>query len=245
MTRTIRVAAAQTDEIIGDVPKATAKVIDFVRRSQRAGASLICFPEAYLQGYLCQRAHVEQFALSIDASQFQTFLDELPENSPTIVIGFIEAFDDGYANSVAIIQNRLVTGCYRKTHLLKSERMFTAGSSYPVFEADGLRFGVNICYDVNFREPAQAIRNKSADLLVCCANNMLPYGVAAEWKDKHNLVRRERCRETGMWLLSSEVTGHRDDCVAWGPTAIIDPSGSITHQLALNEPGLLIAEIAL
>lgn len=245
MTRTIRVAAAQTEEIIADVSKASAIAIDLVERSKGAGANLICFPEAFLQGYLCERAHVERLALSLEAPEFQTFLKALPENSPTIVIGFIEALTGGYANSAAIIQNRQIAGCYRKRYLLAREKMFLPGDAFPVFEADGLRFGVNICYDTNFPEAAQSIRDQRADLLICCANNMLPREVAEKWKDRHNPIRGERCRETGMWLLSADVTGHRDECIAWGPTSLINPRGEVIDQLQLNKPGLLLSEITL
>ena len=245
MARTIRVAAAQTEEIIGDVPKALEIAIDLVERSKGADASLICFPEAFLQGYLCEREHVERFALSIKATEFQALLNALPENSPTIVIGFIEALANGYANSAAVIQNHRVTDCYRKTRLLANESMFTAGDRYPVFEVDALRFGVNICYDTNFPEAAWSIRDQGADLLICCANNMLSREVAEKWKDRHNPIRGERCRETGMWLLSADVTGYRDECIAWGPTSLIDPQGIVVDQLPLNIPGLLLSEITL
>ena len=245
MTSTIRVAAAQTYEIIGDASKATSVVIDLVNQSKAAGASLICFPEAFLQGYVCEKAHVEREALSTESREFRTLLNDLPENSPTVVLGFIEAIAGGYANSAAIIQSRKAIACYRKSHLLKRESIFSTGDAYPVFEVDGLRFGVIICNDANFPETARSMREQSAELLVCCANNMFPLDTAEQWKNQHNAIRSERCRETGMWLLSSDVTGHRDECVALGPTSLIAPSGEVVHQLPLNEPGLLIANITI
>lgn len=245
MAKTIRVAAAQTNEIIGDVPKASAIAIDYIEQSKDAGAKIICFPEAFLQGYRCDRPHIERWALSIEAPEFQSFLKALPEDCPTVVLGFIEALENGYTNSTAIIENREVRGCYRKTHLLPRESAFTPGDTFPVFERDGLRFGVNICYDTNFQDAAQPICDQGAHLLICCANNMLPREVAEKWKDRHNAIRRERSRQTGMWMLSSDVTGSRDGHVAWGPTSLIDPSGEVICQLPLNEPGLLVAEIAL
>ncbi|WP_293613399.1 carbon-nitrogen hydrolase family protein [Ponticaulis sp.] len=243
MVKTIRVAAAQTVEFVGEVEKASVHAINLVERSKEAGSSLICFPEGYLQGYIASVVHIERFALSIDAPEIQDFLSRLPENSPTVVLGFIEALGGGFSNCAAIIQNRQITGCYRKTHLLARENMFMAGEAYPVFEADGLRFGVNICYDANFPEAAQSIRDQGAKLLVCCANNMLPRTIAEKWKNRHNSIRGQRCRETGLWLLSSDVTGCRDECVAWGPTSLLDPSGRVVQQLPLDEPGLLLAEV--
>jgi len=245
MSKTIRVAAAQTVEIIGDVAKASAIAVDLVKQSKDAGASLICFPECFLQGYVCERPHVERFALSVSAPEMQKFLNSIPENSPSIVLGFIEALPDGYANSAAIIQNGKIAGCYRKTHLLPRETMFIAGNAFPLFSTDDLRFGVNICNDANFPVAAQSIREQGADLLVCCANNMLPRGVAENWKDKHNAIRGQRCRETGLWLLSSDVTGCRDGLVALGPTSLLNPRGDVIQEVPLNQTALLLGDITL
>lgn len=245
MPRKIRVAAAQPAETIGNVAKASATAIDLIAQAKQAGANLICFPEAFLQGYVCERAHVERYALSVNAPEMQDLLQGLTNRSPTIILGFIEALPDGYANSAAIIQNGQVTGCYRKTHLLPQESMFRAGEAYPVFDTGDVRFGVNICNDTNFPIAAQSIRGQRADLLVCCANNMLPRAVAEKWKDQHNAIRGQRCRETGLWMLSSDVTGQRGGHIASGPTSLINPAGEVVDQATLNQTALLLTEIIL
>lgn len=72
---------------------------------------------------------------------------------------------------------------------------------------------------------------------------MMPRQQAKTFKDLHNATRDDRCRETGLWLVSSDVTGERDGRVAWGPTAILNPEGEAVAQLALGEPGLLFFDI--
>src|SRR6202000_486397 len=104
-----------------------------------------------------------------------------------------------------------VAGRYRKRHLLGGERCFRAGDAAPVFEVQGLRFGINICFDTNFADAAADVAQQGAALLLCPANNMMPLAIAAEWKDRHNAVRAERCRETGTWLRSADVPGGRGD----------------------------------
>ena len=66
---------------------------------------------------------------------------------------------------------------------------------------------------------------------------------AIEWKDKHNQVRGERCRETGLWLVSADVIGERDGRIAWGPTAVLNPAGEVVAQLPLDRPGLLLFDL--
>jgi apolipoprotein N-acyltransferase len=43
--------------------------------------------------------------------------------------------------------------------------------------------------------------------------------------------------------MSSDVTGARDGRIAWGPTAILNPSGEVIAQLPLDTPGLLVFEM--
>ncbi|MCJ9694364.1 hypothetical protein MOV76_22445 [Rhizobium sp. PRIMUS64] len=72
------------------------------------------------------------------------------------------------------------------------------------------------------------------------SNNMMARDKAEIFRERHNSVRGERCRETGLWLISSDVTGERDGRIAWGPTAVLNPEGQVVAQLPLEEPGLLV-----
>ncbi len=100
-----------------------------------------------------------------------------------------------------------------------------------MFEVSGLRFGLNVCYDLRFPEGAAAVAAQGADLLVAPCNNMFSSVRAEQWKHVHNEIRAERAKETGLWLLSSDVTGARDGKVSYGPTALIDPNGDVADQV--------------
>ncbi len=134
-------------------------------------------------------------------------------------------------------------GRYRKSHLLSGEQFFQAGTSWPVFQADGLAFGINICADTGIPEPAAAVARRGAKLIVCPANNMMKREAALKWKHRHNVIRAQRARENGVWLLSADVTGERDDRIALGPTAVIDPAGNVIAQVPLSEIGMIVTDI--
>jgi predicted amidohydrolase len=80
-------------------------------------------------------------------------------------------------------------------------------------------------------------------LIVCPANNMCRRKTAEKLRHVHNSVRGERCRETGLWLVSADVTGERDGRISLGPTAVINPAGKVVAQLPLEKPGLLVFDI--
>ncbi|UGX87049.1 carbon-nitrogen hydrolase family protein [Phyllobacterium meliloti] len=241
--KTVRVAAAQTIEYLEDIESALTCIADVSRHAETEGARLLLFPEAFLQGYLTEESSARRIALDFSSEQFKQVLDRFPKTGPTIVIGIIEASSGELFNSAAVIDRGTLVGYYRKTHLLQGEKAFSAGKDMPIFAVGGVSFGINICYDTNFPMAARRIADLGATLIVCPANNMMPRERAETYRDQHNIARGDRCLETGLWLISADVTGEREGCVSWGPTAILNPDGEVVWQLPLDKPGLLIADI--
>jgi predicted amidohydrolase len=242
-TRSIRIAAAQTPEFREDVGRAMAYAIEVVERAEAQGVKLLCFPEGYLQGYLTEEPAATRCAYDLSSPDFQMLMRRFPDRGPMIVIGLIERAGESLYNTAAVIHRQALVGRYRKRHLLGAEACFQPGDDPGVFDVDGLRFGINICFDANFASAAARAADAGASLLVCPANNMLRRKAACLWKDRHNAVRGDRCRETGLWLISADVTGEREDLVAWGPTAVLTPTGEVAVQLPLDAPGLLVVDL--
>ncbi len=93
------------------------------------------------------------------------------------------------------------------------------------------------------RLAARKVADLGASLIVCPANNMHRRETAEALKHMHNSVRGERCRETGLWLISADVTGERDGRISWSPTAVLNPAGEVVAQLPLEKTGLLVFDI--
>jgi hypothetical protein len=72
---------------------------------------------------------------------------------------------------------------------------------------------------------------------------MLRRPVAEQCKDLHHSMRADRARETGMWVVSSDVTGVRDSRIAYGPTSVISPRGEVVQQVPLMTTGMVVTEI--
>jgi predicted amidohydrolase len=242
--KTVRIAAAQTLEYRENVEAALTCALHMIRKAEAEGARLLCFPEGFLQGYLTEYEAARRAAMDLGSQAFATVMSRLADAGPMIVMGMIEVQGEALFNTAVVIEKGKLIGRYRKAHLLKGERFFQPGSETPVFTIDGLRFGINICYDTGFSEAARKVALTGASLLVCCANNMMPRANAEKFRDMHNAARGERCRETGLWLISADVTGERDGRISWGPTAVLNPAGEVEAQLPLESPGLLIFDIA-
>lgn len=238
-----RIAAAQTPEFRDDIEGAIGCLRDFAWQADDAGAALLCFPEGFLQGYPTDDAPARRQAIDLGGPAFTALLRRLPLNDLILIFGLIELQNDRLFNTAVVVQGQSLIGRYRKTHLLRREQCFDAGNESQVFAAGDWRFGINICHDTNFPPAARTLAEEGAQLIVCPANNMMPCSVAEKWKDVHNEVRAERCRETGLWLISADVTGERERHVAWGPTAVLTPAGEVAAQLPLGLPGLLVFDL--
>jgi 5-aminopentanamidase len=239
-----RISACQLPDMHENIEQSLNIIIDYAAKAEAQGATLVCFPECYLQGYVVHPEKTRQLALDLSSPEFATVLQRLRHFRPTLVLGVIEKSEGKLYNTAVVIKQGKVLGYYRKTHLLAREKMFEAGSDYPVFEVDGLRFGINICYDLNFSACAKAVSDQNAHVLLCPSNNMLRRETAEKWKDKHNEIRAQRALESKLWLISSDVTGEKDGRVSYGPTAAISPEGKVIAQVPLLQEGMILQKIS-
>jgi predicted amidohydrolase len=240
----VRVGACQTLEIIGDV-EATAGVIhDFAAQADRAEVDLLLFPECFLQGYQVAEQDVEVQALDVNSSEFAAVLAQFAPVRQMLVFGMIERHRGRYYNTALVTTGGRVIGGYRKRFLTDGESVFTPGEAYPVFDCDGVAFGINICSDTRFPQAAAAVAANGAQVLLVPAQNMMRRDKALRWQDRHNEIRAKRVHETGMWLISADVTGEGDgDRLGLGPTCAIDPSGRVVAQVPTGTTGMAITEI--
>jgi 5-aminopentanamidase len=238
------IGACQTPEILGDVDAAVACIRGFCEQAEAEGADLLLFPECFLQGYLVTGSHVRRYAFDLGSARFRSVAARLADVEPLLVVGVIERSGGRMYNSAVVLEHGQVSGVYRKTHLVPGEMIFSAGDEYPVFEVKGLTYGISICNDTRFADAAARIARQRARALLVPAQNMMKRQAAETWKPRHNQIRADRVRETGMWLVSADVTGERwDTHVGYGPTSVMNPSGEVVVQVPLMETGMAIIQI--
>ncbi len=65
---------------------------------------------------------------------------------------------------------------------------------------------------------------------------------AETWKYRHNAIRAARVKETGMWLVSADVTGAWDEgWVGYGPTSVMTPRAEVVAQVPTMSVGMVVA----
>ena len=147
----------QLRDVEGDLDDALAVVRRSAARAAALGARLVCFPEGFLNGYTRNRELAERRAIALDSSAFSRVLSALAGCTPALVLGLIEAGNDGMPFSTAVVLNGgRVAGIYLKRH--PNEDCFAAGTELPVFDVAGLRAAIGVCADARNYEDAALLR---------------------------------------------------------------------------------------
>ena len=109
-TEPLRVALAQINSTVGDIPGNTTKIREWIGRARDEGAQLVVFPELAVTGYppedLLLKTHF------VDAAG--EALEEIARDAEDIValVGFPERRDDVY-NAAAVLADGRVQAVYR------------------------------------------------------------------------------------------------------------------------------------
>lgn len=143
-----------------------------------------------------------------------------------IIAGIYEREGAAMYNTAVLIDRKgELAGKYRKVYLPREEVEggLTPGSIYPVFQTDFGKVGLMICYDVFFAEPARALANQGADMI------LMPI-----WGGDESLAKA-RAIENGVFLITS---GYNH------PTYIMDPYGE-RLSLATEQATAAVATIDL
>ena len=116
-----------------------------------------------------------------------------------------------YNTAVLIDRTGELAGKYRKVYLPREEveKGLTPGTHFPVFKTDFGTVGLMICYDVFFAEPARALANQGAEMI------LMPI-----WGGDETLAKA-RAIENGVFLVTSGYDH---------PTYIMDPMGERLAQ---------------
>jgi predicted amidohydrolase len=146
-----------------------------VDRCESAGVDILCCPEGVLGGLADYVERPASIAIDAGSGQLAGVLAPLSSDTVTTIVGFTENDSAGTLyNSAAVFHRGSVIGVYRKLHPAINRSVFRPGSETPVFSVGGVTFGIIICLDSTFAEPARAMAAKSARVLFVPSNNGLP-----------------------------------------------------------------------
>ncbi|HYM16186.1 MAG TPA: NAD+ synthase [Dehalococcoidia bacterium] len=240
--RILRVALAQVNTTVGDLPGNTAKIIEWTQRARALGADLVAFPELAVTGYppedlVLRRSFIEDNLAA---------LDEIARATTGIVsiVGFVDANDDIY-NAAAVISGGKLVHRYHKQFLpnygvFDEDRYFQRGFESPVFVIAGVDVGVNICEDIWYTEgPTRDQAHAGAEVVVNI--NGSPYS-RAKGTFREGMIST-RANDNGVVVCYVNAVGGQDELVFDGHSVIYDETGRLVARAAQFREELLVYDI--
>jgi NAD+ synthase (glutamine-hydrolysing) len=256
----LRLAMAQVDPVVGDLPGNAAMVRRRVAEAAAAGAHLVAFPEMVLTGYpvedlalrssfvAASRAAVVRLAADLEADGH----GDVP-----VVVGYLDRAPDGTIdgdpgrtlpqNCAAVIHGGRVVGRYAKHHLpnygvFDEYRIFAPGDTLTVVRVRGVDVAVAICEDL-WQEggPVAQTRDAGAELLVVI--NGSPY--EREKDDTRLELVRRRAAEAGCALAYLNMVGGQDELVFDGDSMVVGRDGTVLARGPQFVESLVVVDLEL
>ncbi|MFM8501760.1 MAG: nitrilase-related carbon-nitrogen hydrolase, partial [Fluviibacter sp.] len=204
----MRVAVAQMNVVLGDLVGNVRRIVEQANRAAADGADLLLTPELSLCGYPPEDLLLRpDFYRSVDLA-LVSLTRETSDLDIAIVVGHPEQAGAHYYNAASVLYQGKRIGTYRKQHLPQYEvfdelRYFTPGSEPFVFDHAGVRFGLAICEDIWFAEPAQAAKAAGAEVLLVL--NASPYHLD-KTVDRQSVLA-DRVAQTGLSIVYCNLVG--------------------------------------
>ncbi|HJQ23340.1 MAG TPA: carbon-nitrogen hydrolase family protein [Blastocatellia bacterium] len=207
------------------------------------GIEVLCCPEGIIGGLADYASQPADIALDVDG--LSTLLAPLASDRVTTILGFTESDRaDRLYNSAAVFHQGSVVGTYRKLYPAINRSVYEAGDKLPVFTVGGLTFGIIICNDSNYYEPARIMAAQGAAALFVPTNNGLPPAKAGpELVALARNVDIARAIENSVWVIRADVTGHTEALVSYGSSGIVDPDGMVVQAARQLVSELIVADI--
>jgi len=220
-----------------DFDKNLEKVYEIIDRAGREKSDFLCFPEGYLSNYKAD------LSVRLDDPRVLELMEYTSRYDMVVIVGVSEKESEKVFNTALVLYKGKMLGKYRKTMLTRADKkVFASDYSLPIFEAKDIRFGVIICHDSSFIEPALTMRWKGARLIFSPHYNRISYDRA----DEHRIFVRNNHRGLATLLqivvVRSNVVGGDEKYISYGDSAIFSPLGIPVAAAPLFKEALISAE---
>jgi NAD+ synthase (glutamine-hydrolysing) len=260
----LRIGLAQLNTVVGDIDGNASRIIELMDRANASGCDIVAFPELAITGYppedlLLRSGFVDDVRVALDRIIAAS-------SSCTAVVGFVEqglasreSADHGEVtktsqavvrpvlfNAAAVMSNGSLDGVYRKRELpnysvFDEARYFVSGDGpIPVFEAQGVRFGVSICEDAWIEDgPIAELGSRSVQLVVNI--NASPFNVGKS--QARAAVVAERAREAAAPIAYVNQVGGQDELVFDGDSMVMSANGVLLARASRFVEDLCVVDI--
>ena len=242
MPRSFRLALAQINTTVGDIPGNTAKILDYLDRARRAHADLVAFPELAITGYPPEDLVLRPAFLKDNRAAMERVV--AASGGIAVLVGFVSV-DPDTANAAALGYDGELVDIYQKMYLpnygvFDEDRYFMRGNTCPVYTINGVKVGVGICEDVWYSVgPIAVQRDAGAEVIVNI--NGSPFHAGKRFHRESMIATRAADNE--LFVAYLNAVGGQDELVFDGASLIYDSAGDLVKRGPAFQEDLILADL--
>ncbi len=244
----MRIGHSQVDSQLGDFEGNLAKVVAGLARAERERVEIVSFPECFLTGYPDTEELARRDAFSIDSAKLMKVLDATSRFEPMLIVGFNELRGPDLYNTALVAHKGHLLGTYSKCSAY--QRFHKQGREFPVFQHNGVTFGIVICSDGGYIEPTRLLALQGAKVVFAPHFNYIGKEGLISHFMKVRADHTARAVENSVYFVrGNNVSLGKEECitknegVGYGDSYIIDPHGEILVRSRRHVEDFLFADI--
>ncbi len=244
----MRIAHCQFESWCGDFDHNLQRVEEGLARAAADHVEVVSFPECFLTGYPDTAEEARRGAFAADSPQMARVLDLTSRFDPTLIVGFNETRGDDLYNTALVAHRGHLLGVYSKCTAY--QKFHKQGRSFPVFERGGTTFGVIICADGGYIEPARILALKGARIIFAPHFNCIPERGLLGHFMKVRADHTARAIENSIHfvrgnnvVLDAKKSGLSYPGIGYGDSYIVDPHGEILARTRRHVEDFLMADV--
>lgn len=237
---TLRIALAQDNFLVGDIPHNTAKVRQLSAAAKAQGCDLIVFPELCLTGYPPEDLLLRP---SLTPRIEQALADLADIECIVLVLGYPKTIAGQLYNMAGAWLEGVCLAEYAKQKLpnyqvFDEKRYFSAGKQACVFDYKNTRLGLTICEDIWHPEPVAAVKALGAELVLNL--NASPFHLDKQQQRIDTVC--QRARDNQLAIAYVNLVGGQDELVFDGGSLAVNPAGEVSVEAAMFAEQLLVVD---
>lgn len=226
MTNTLRVAMAQLNFMVGDIPGNLQRILAAAAeaRDQHQADLLLC-SELALTGYPPEDLLLRPSLETRVEKALQQLKDEL--RGITLVLGYPRYQAGRLYNMAGVIHEgelifEYAKQCLPNFQVFDEKRYFVAGSQSGTFNLKGCRIGLSICEDIWHSGPVGQLKDQGVELIL----NLNASPFHAGKTGLRQQVLAQRAQECGAPIIYVNQFGGQDELVFDGGSIVVNAQGA-------------------
>lgn len=243
-------------KVSSDISANVKKTEKMIRAAAKKGAQIICLQELFQTPYFPQweKMHKDDFAETIPGPTSKVMQNLSRELGITLIVPMYEKLGKKFYNTAAVFNKTgKDIGKYHKIHIphdpgFYEKEYFEHGQGgYKIFQVNGVKFAVLICYDQWFPEAAREVRLQGAEIIFypTAVGDIVGYKAEGDWHDAWETIQRGHSIANSLYVATVNRTGREGRMQLFGQSFISDPFGKILKRASKDKEEILVQKLDL